>query len=64
MKSARTYQREIKYLRELVISLQWVQPMYNGNPSCSGCGEQQHLGCSKDCEVAKLSGDYGGYENG
>lgn len=46
-RSTRSYQREIKMLREALASVQWVQPTYNGSPSCSGCGDQQHMhtGC-------------------
>lgn len=42
MKSIRSYQREIKQLREMVASMLWVQPSYNGSPSCAFCGIQQH----------------------
>lgn len=59
MKSIRSYQREIRKLKDLINDVQWVQPLYNGSPSCSGCGEQKHFGCSKECPVAKVTGDYG-----
>ena len=59
MKSIRTYQRKIKELKDLVSSIQWVQPTYNGSPSCSGGGAQQHHGCEKDCPVAKITKNRG-----
>ena len=53
-RSVRSYQREIKNLRAWVDELQWVQPMYNGSPSCSGCGEQQHQHDDKACGLSRL----------
>ena len=52
-KSVRTYQRKIKYLLGLIEHMQWVQPMYNGAPSCSFCGDMQHWEDHK-CEVSEL----------
>ena len=60
MKSIRTYQREIARLKQTITDMQWVQPTYNGNPSCSGCGEQKHHGCREECPAAKVTGDRGG----
>ena len=53
-RSIRSYQREIKRLRDLVRAMTWVQPMYNGSPSCACCGNQQHIGHSKGCDAARL----------
>lgn len=52
MLSTRTYQRRIQKLTEMLRHCQWVQPMYNGSPSCSYCGDQQHL--HEDCELSKM----------
>ena len=51
--TARTYQRRIKRLIEIIDSMQWVQPTYNGSPSCAYCGEQKHLH-TQNCEVSRL----------
>lgn len=51
MKSIRSYQREIKNLRALLKSVEWVMPTYNGSPSCSCCGNQKHWGHEPDCEL-------------
>lgn len=59
MKSARSYQREIKKLKDLITDMQWVQPAYNGSPSCACCGEQQHQGCAEGCQGANITGDWG-----
>lgn len=64
MKSIRSYQREVAKLKHLIAQIQWVQPTYNGSPSCSCCNEQHHRGCAKDCEVAKVTGDFGAPEDG
>ena len=53
MKSIRSYQRRIKYLLDLMEQMQWVQPMYNGAPSCSLCGEMQHWE-DHECELTRL----------
>jgi hypothetical protein len=53
MRTARSYQRELKSLREMITQMLWVQPTYNGNPSCSFCGEQQH-NHADHCEATKL----------
>ena len=58
-KSVRSYQREIAALKQLIAEMQWVQPSYNGNPSCSGCGNQKHWGCREDCPAAAITGDRG-----
>lgn len=60
-KTIRTYQRTIKHLRDLLADVQWVQPTYNGSPSCSGCGNQEHWGCAPDCPVARVTGSRGGH---
>lgn len=62
MKSIRAYQRRIQRLTELIKGVQWVQPAYNGSPSCSGCGAQQWVGCDAECPVATVTGDKGGRE--
>ena len=59
MADQRTYQRKIRALKEIIKQMQWVQPTYNGSPSCAGCAAQQHLGCESDCPAAKVTGDYG-----
>lgn len=64
MTSPRTYQRRIKRLREVIEDMQWVQPIYNGAPSCAGCGEMRHHGCSTDCPAAKITGNRGRPEHG
>lgn len=51
MRTARSYQRQIRKLRILLASVTWVQPMYNGSPSCSCCGAQRHMGHDKGCEI-------------
>ncbi len=53
MRSARSYQRQIQRLMRLLEDVQWVQPAYNGSPSCSYCGEQQHLHTTP-CELSSL----------
>lgn len=55
----RTYQRQIAHLKRVIAEMQWVQPTYNGNQSCSGCGHQRHWGCESDCPAAKVTGDRG-----
>jgi hypothetical protein len=57
--TARTYQRRIQKLTDLVRQMQWVQPTYNGNPSCANCGAQKHFGCQAGCEAAAITGDSG-----
>ena len=55
-RSTRSYQREIKKLKDVLEQVEWVQPMYNGSPSCSCCGNQQHVGHAKGCDLqARLS---------
>ena len=58
-RSARSYQREIAKLKDVLNAAQWVQPSYNGAPSCSGCGAMKHHGCYEDCHVAAITGDAG-----
>lgn len=58
-RSIRSYQREIRNLKELIEQMQWVCPTYNGADSCAGCGGMRHLGCYPDCEVANITKDYG-----
>lgn len=48
-RSVRSYQREVKALRELLAEMEWVQPTYNGSPSCPCCGNQQHMNHESDC---------------
>jgi hypothetical protein len=63
-RSVRSYQREIRELKNTIGEMQWVQPTYNGNPSCSGCGMQKHLGCSLGCPAASVTRDFGQQEPG
>jgi hypothetical protein len=58
--SARSYERVIAKLKAVITEIQWVQPTYNGNDSCAGCGRQRHNGCADDCPVAAITGDCGG----
>lgn len=51
-KSIRTYQRTIAQLRNLLANIEWVQPAYNGNPSCPCCGNQKHWGHELGCALA------------
>lgn len=60
MKSIRTYQKEIRKLKQVIGDMHWVQPTYNGSSSCAYCGAQQHMRCYLDCEAAAITGDYGG----
>ena len=39
-RSVRSYQREISKLKKLVRQMTWVEPVYNGSPSCACCGHQ------------------------
>lgn len=55
-RSQRSYQREIKKLKDLLRDIEWVQPMYNGSPSCSCCGNQQHQGHQPDCALKAIVG--------
>ena len=52
-RSVRSYQREIKMLRDLLHDVRWVQPTYNGSPSCSGCGQQQHMH-AEECALSRV----------
>lgn len=58
-RTLRSYRREAKRLRDLVERIQWVQPMFNGCDSCSGCGAMRHHGCMEGCEVARVTGSRG-----
>jgi hypothetical protein len=42
-KKVRKLQRERRTLLCTISQMLWVQPTYNGNPSCSYCGNQKHL---------------------
>jgi hypothetical protein len=53
MRSQRSYQREIARLKRLVSDAEWVQPTYNGSPSCAFCGNQQHWNHAVDCPLPK-----------
>ena len=46
---------EVERLRRLLVAVTWVQPMYNGSPSCSRCGNQKHRGHAEGCDLAALS---------
>lgn len=58
-RSVRSYQREIRQLKELIVGMQWVAPSYNGADSCSCCGNMRHTGCMSDCEAAKVTNNFG-----
>ncbi len=63
MKSKMTHSEKDKYIKKLenlLGNVTWVQPMYNGSPSCSCCGNQKHWGHSETCEIAKFCDDKGG----
>ena len=53
MRTARSYQREIRKLKDLLASVEWVQPTYNGSPSCPFCGNQQHWNHGDECPLPK-----------
>jgi hypothetical protein len=57
MRSERSFQREIRNLKDAILSAEWYQPTYNGSPSCPFCGNQQHHGHAPDCIAKKLSED-------
>ncbi len=61
-RSVRSYQNEIRKLKDLIAVMQWVQPTYNGSLSCSFCGAQEHQGCEPDCAAAKVTGNSGNKE--
>ena len=46
--------RRIRDLERFILSMEWVQPMYNGCGSCPCCGNMDHWGHAKDCTIAKL----------
>lgn len=48
----RKLERERTKLRNYVQQMPWVQPTYNGSPSCAYCGRQQHLH-DADCDVSR-----------
>lgn len=54
MKSIRSYQREIAKLYGILQCVEWVQPSYNGSPSCSFCGSQQHFDHAAGCDLAEV----------
>lgn len=46
-------------LLEAVEAMRWVQPTYNGSPSCAYCGQQQHMHkapCEIDAILARARG--------
>lgn len=47
----RSYQRELRKLRELLRSVEWVQPQSNTSPSCPFCGAMQHWNHREDCPL-------------
>ncbi len=53
MSSERTYRRKIAQLQGMIADMLWVQPSYNGSPSCAYCGEQRHLH-TEHCAATKL----------
>lgn len=53
-RSIRSYQRRIKALKDLLRDVTWVQPIYNGAPSCSCCGQMKHHGHADDCDMLRL----------
>lgn len=46
----RSYQRELRKLRELLRQAEWVQPMSNTSPSCPWCGAMQHWNHEPGCQ--------------
>ena len=56
MRSARSYQREILKLKRIIDAAEWVQPTYNGSPSCPYCGNQKHWGHAQDCDYYRAMG--------
>jgi hypothetical protein len=53
---------EIQRLKDILCQVVWVQPLYNGSPSCSYCGSQKHFGHSEGCAIEMFSDDKGGEE--
>lgn len=53
LRGVRSYRLEVAKLREMIASMLWVQPTYNGSPSCAFCGVQQHQHADH-CEASKL----------
>lgn len=53
MRSARSYQREIRRLKQTIAEAEWYQASYNGSPSCPFCGAQQHWNHYNDCPVPR-----------
>lgn len=56
MRSVRSYQNEIRKLKSIIAAAEWVQPMYNGSPSCPFCSHQQHWGHAQDCDYYDAMG--------
>lgn len=54
----RKIERERATLRRYVELMHWVQPLYNGSPSCAYCGRQQHLH-EGDCDVSRYLASIG-----
>lgn len=49
----RKLQRELKHWKTLALSVEWVQPTYNGAPSCPYCSHMEHWGHDSDCPIPK-----------
>ena len=50
----------IEKLESILSTVVWVQPRYNGSPSCSYCGNQKHWGHAEYCMIADFNEDKGG----
>ena len=53
-RSVRSYQRDVRRLRNLLEDIEWVQATYNGAPFCSCCGNQEHFGHDPGCVLARV----------
>ena len=53
MRSIRSYQREIRKLKEILELIQFHQQRYNGYATCPDCEASQEEGHTKDCGLAK-----------
>ena len=48
-RSARSYQHEIRKLKDLLRSIEYVQQTYNGHPTCPVCEEARGYHHHKNC---------------
>lgn len=47
-------QAEVERLQDIISRIVWVQPRYNGSPSCSWCGNQMHWGHTETCNLREF----------